>query len=147
MLRYFPQDDSVLKIRPIFAETIDKTYPWGYFDGSAAKASSSCGAGGILYICDKLSFSFKAGLGASTNNTAELCALKLLLTLPRMKDYAKIHIFGDSQLIIYWAKGKYRMHNLELSLILQEVHSDSFEMVRWRSFNIFIMKGIVYLIH
>ena len=76
MLRSFPQDDSVLKIKLSFAETIDKNYPWGYFDGSVAEASTSCGDGGILYISDKLSFSFKAGLGAGTNNTAELCALK-----------------------------------------------------------------------
>ena len=27
MLRSFPQDDSVLKIRPVFVETIDKSYP------------------------------------------------------------------------------------------------------------------------
>ena len=90
MLRSFPQGDSVLKIRPVFAESIDKSYPWGFFDGSAAEDASTCGGGGILYFLDKLSFSFKAGLGAGTNNTAELCALKLLLTLARMKDYAKI---------------------------------------------------------
>ena len=85
----------------------------------------------MLYISDKHFFSFKARLGASTNNTPELCALKLLLTLARMKDYAKIQIYGDSQLVINWAKGKFRMHNLELSLILWEVHglSDSFELV------------------
>ena len=88
----------------------DKSYHWGFFDGLAAEDSSACGAGGILYFFDKLSFSFKAGLGAGTNNTAKLCALKLLLTLARMKDYAKIQIFGDSQLVINWAKGKYRMH-------------------------------------
>ena len=95
---------------------------------------SVCGAGGILYFSDKISFFFKAGLGAGTNNIAELCALKLLLTLARMKDYAKIQIFCDSQLVINWAKGKFRMHNLELSLILQEVHrlSDWFELVQFQ---------------
>ena len=90
MLRYFPQGDPILKIRPVFAETIDKSYPWGFFYGSAAEDSSACGVGRILYFSDKISFSFKAGLGAGTNNIAELCALKLLLTLARMKDYAKI---------------------------------------------------------
>ena len=104
MLRSFPQGDPVLQIRPVFAETIDKSYPWGFFDGSATEDSSACGAGGILYFSDKLSFSFEAGLGAGTNNISELCALKLLLTLARMKDCAKIHIFGDSKLVINWAK-------------------------------------------
>ena len=89
LLRSFPQGDFVIKIRPVCAETIDKTYPWGYFDGSATEASTSCGAGGIIYISDKHFFSFKARLGASTNNTPKLCALKLLLTLARMKDSAK----------------------------------------------------------
>ena len=90
MLRYFPQEDFVLKIRPVFAKIFDKSYPWGFYDGSAAENLSACGAGGRLYFSDKLSFSFKAGLGAGTNNTVELCALKLLLTLARMKDYARI---------------------------------------------------------
>ena len=90
LLISFPQKDQILKIRPVFAEIIDKTYPWGFFDGSTAEDSSVCGAGGILYFSVKISFSFKAGLGAGTNNSAELCALKLLLTLARMKDFARI---------------------------------------------------------
>ena len=103
----------------------------GVFYGSSVEDASACGDGGILYFSDKLYFSFKASLGAGTNNTAELCALKLLLTLARMKDYAKLQVFGNSQRAINWAKGEFRMHNLELSLILQEVHrlSDSFELV------------------
>ena len=44
LLRYFPQGDFVMKIRHVFAKTIDKTCPWGYFDGSAADAPISCGA-------------------------------------------------------------------------------------------------------
>ena len=134
LLRTFPRGDSVLKIRPFFAESIDKYYPWGFFYGSEAEDAFVCGAGGILYFLDKLSFSFKANLGAGTNNTAELCALKLLLTLARMKDYAKIQIFGDSWLAINWTNGKFRMHNLELSLILQEVRrlSDCFELVQFQ---------------
>ena len=144
MLRTSPQGYYVLKTRPVFVETIDKSYPWGVFDGSSAKDASACGARGILYFLDKLFFSFKAGLGAGTNNIAELCALKLLLTLAKMKDYAKIQVFGDSQLAINWAKGKFRMHNLELSLILQEV-LDFLTVLSWRSFSIYIEKGIVQL--
>ena len=105
-----------------------------FFYGSSAEDASTCGAGGILYFSHNLYFSFKAGIGAYTNNSAKLCALKLLLTLARMKDYAKIHIFGYSPLAMNWAKGKFRMHNLELSLILHEVHrlSDSFEMEQFQ---------------
>ena len=48
-----------MKIRPVFAETIDKTYPWGCFDVSAAGVPNSCGAGGMLYIYDKHFFPLK----------------------------------------------------------------------------------------
>ena len=80
----------------------------------------------LIYI-----FFFKVGLGAGTNNFAELCALKLLLTLARKNYIAKIQIYGDSQLVINWANGKFRMHNIELSQVLQEVQrlSDSFELM------------------
>ena len=79
-------------------------------------------------------FSFKAGLGLGTNNFAELCALKLLLYLDRRNSLDKIQIFGDSQLVINWASGKYRLLNLELAMILKDVNrfTDCFEFV---SFN------------
>ena len=61
----------------------------------------------MLFISDEHFFSFKAGLGFGTNNLAELCALKLLFTLARENHFSKIHIFGDSQLVINWANGKF----------------------------------------
>ena len=72
----------------------------------------------MLYITDEHYFCFKACLGLGTNNYAELCALKLLLFLARRNHLAKIQIFGDSQLVINWAFGKYILMNLELSMIL-----------------------------
>ena len=46
----------------------------------------------------------------------------------------KIQIFGDSQLVINWAFGKYRLLNIELAMILQDVHrfTDSFEYVSFK---------------
>ena len=43
----------------------------------------------------------------------------------------KIQIFGDSQLVINWASGKYQLMNLELAMILQDVNriTDSFDYV------------------
>ena len=63
----------MVKIRIVSVDNIDKTYPWGYFDGSAAGEPKICGAGGMLYISDEHYFSFKAGLGIGTNNYAEFC--------------------------------------------------------------------------
>ena len=44
---------------------------------------------------------------------------------------AKIQIFGDSQLVINWAYGKFRLLNLDLSMILQELNRliDCFDFV------------------
>ena len=66
-----------------------------------------------------------------TNNFEELCALKLLLYLARRNSLVKIQVFGDSQLLINWASGKYRLMNLELAMILQDVNrlTDYFDYV------------------
>ena len=54
----------------------------------------------MLYILYDHYFSFKAGLGFGTNNFVELLGLKLLLTLALEKHISKLHIFGDSLLVI-----------------------------------------------
>ena len=105
----------MVKIRTIVVENIDKTYPLGDFDGSVVGDPKICGVRGMIYISDEHYFSFKAGLGTGTNNFAEICALKLLLTLAREKHIVKIQLFGDSQLVINWANGKFRLLNLELA--------------------------------
>ena len=81
-----------------------------------------CGARGVLFIFDDHFFTFKAGLGFGTNNFVELIGLKLLLTLFLQHNYKHLHIFGDSQLVINWATGKYRIQNILLEYILLEVH-------------------------
>ena len=134
LMNNLPQSFPVVSIRTIFVEEIDKTYAWGYFDGSAAGDPMICGAGGILFISDIHYVSFKAGLGLGTNNYAELCALKLLVRLTRKNNFDKIQDFGDSQLVINWAFGKYRLLNTELSMILQDVHylADSLDYVSFK---------------
>ena len=51
--------------------------------------------------------------------------------MAREDHISKIQIFGDSQLVINWANGKFRCLNLELSQVLNEVNilSDFFELV------------------
>ena len=83
MFKALPQKSSMVSIRSISVEAIDKSFAWGYFDRSAAGEPNMCGAGGMLFLSDVHFFSFKAGLGMGTNNFAELCALKLLLYLAR----------------------------------------------------------------
>ena len=129
MLSSYPPDNVAVKIRNITKEIIDKTKPWGFFDRSASGNLHLCGAGGILYLKEDHYFTFKVGLGLGTNNLAELYAMKLLLILDLDKQITKIQVFGDSMLVINWITGKFRIHNLQLAQILQEVSrlSDFFE--------------------
>ena len=61
-------------------------------------------------------------MGSGSNNFAELLGLKLLLSLSLDNNLKKLHIFGDSQLVINWVSGKYRIQNAQLAQILMEVH-------------------------
>ena len=48
LLNSYPQDNSVLNIMNVVEENIDTSYPWGYFDGSAARDPQIYGARGLL---------------------------------------------------------------------------------------------------
>ena len=73
-------------------------------------------------------------MGFGTNNYAELLGLKLLFTLVLDNHISKLQIFGDSQLVINWATGKFRIQNIQLSQVLYEVirFSDMFEFVDFK---------------
>ena len=105
----------------------------GIIYGSASGDPKICGAGGVLFISDDHYFTFKAGLDFGTNNFVELIGLKLLPTLSLEHNYKHLHIFGDSQLVINWATGKYRIQNIQLAQILLKVHrlADLFENVHF----------------
>ena len=56
---------------------LDKTHPWGFFDGAAQ--NELCGGGDFLYLSDSHFFVLTMGLGPGSNNFAEIMSLKLLL--------------------------------------------------------------------
>ena len=62
---------------------IDKSMPWGFFDG--AKQNNLCGEGAILYLSESHSFEVMVGLGEGSNNYAELLSLKFLLIFAAKK--------------------------------------------------------------
>ena len=134
MLSSYPQDNVAVKIRIITEEIIDKRKPRVYFDGSASGNPHLCGVGGILYLKEDHYFTFKAGLGVGNNNLAKLYAMKLLLISALDKQITKIQFFGDSMLVINSITGKFRIHNLQLAQILQEVNrlSDLFEQIDFK---------------
>jgi ribonuclease HI len=47
--------------------------------------------------------------------------LKILLKLAAQQGIQNLQVFGDSQIVINWIHGKYRMENLFLSPIFAEV--------------------------
>jgi ribonuclease HI len=66
------------------------------------------------------SFHTKLGLGQGTNNYAELLTLKLLLTFAKEKDLRHIQIFGDSMIVVNWARKLQKCHNIFLLPILED---------------------------
>ena len=61
-------------------------------------------------------------MGSGSNNFVELLSLNLLLSLSLDRKVKKLHILGDSQLVINWATGKYLIQNVQLDHILMEIH-------------------------
>ena len=45
---------------------LDKTHPWGFFDGAAKK--EMCGGGAVLFLSDSHYFTLTMGLGVGSNN-------------------------------------------------------------------------------
>ena len=68
----------------------------GIFNGVAQGEASSYEDGGILHISVEHGFKFRVGLGLTTNNYAELSALRLLLWLALKKGINPLQFFGNS---------------------------------------------------
>ena len=60
--------------------------------------------GGVLFKTESHSFFFSVGLGRGTNNFAELMSLRLLLLFALEQGCLSLQVFGDSMLVIEWAK-------------------------------------------
>ena len=78
-------------------------FPCGFFDG--ASTNKTAGVGYNLYLNESHHYEFALGVGYGTNTKAELLGLWALLLSSHMMGIPLSHIFGDSQVIINWAKG------------------------------------------
>jgi hypothetical protein len=63
ILSHFPRENDGVAIWHIQVEEVDKSYPWGYFDGVAQGDLMSCIGGGVLYLFDSHFFHLKSSLG------------------------------------------------------------------------------------
>ena len=73
-----------------------------FFDGAAA--DSKGGADVCIWINEQHYIEMKLGCGLSTNMRAKLLALWDLLSIAKDIGFPYLHIFGDSSVIINWAK-------------------------------------------
>ena len=119
------------KQREILALEIDRTYPWGFFDG--ASQNNLCEGGAILHLGENQSFELITGLGEGSNNWAELLSLKLLLIFAAEKGCRTIKVFGDSLNVINWVKRIQTCRDLLLCNILQSIWDvmESFELITY----------------
>ena len=71
-----------------------------------AVVESIGGAGICICLNEQHFFSIKLGCGGSTNTRSELLALWASLYIAKDIGLPYLHIFGDSSVIINWAKGE-----------------------------------------
>ena len=121
LIHHFREPVKLLKHRPVREELIDKTLPWGFFDGASQDRQLRCGGGGVLFKSVSHYFHFSAGLGMGSNNYAELMSLRLLLLFALEQGCLSLQVFGDSMLVIEWAKETVQCHVMILLPILEEV--------------------------
>ena len=81
-----------------------KLFLMAFFDGAAA--DSTGGAGVCIWINEQHYLSIKLGSGHSTNTRAKLLALWALLYIAKDIGLPYLHVFGDSSVIINWAKAE-----------------------------------------
>ena len=79
-----------------------------------ASQENKCGGCAIFFLNQNHHFQIQMGLGAGTNNYAELMALIILLCFALEKDCRRIHIFWDSLVILNWVKKVERCRNILL---------------------------------
>lgn len=121
VLQHYMVPVHAVRIRPVHVEQIDFTLPWAYFDGASSYHQSVCGEGAVLYKTEFHFFHLVAGLGRGTNNYAELMSLKLLMLFALEQGCLSLQVFGDSLLVIDWAKEITHCHVMVLLPILEEV--------------------------
>ena len=121
IIHHFREPEKLLKHRPVREELIDKALPWSFFDGASQDRQLSCGGGGVLYKSESHYFHFSVGLGRGTNNYAELMTLRLLLLFALEQVCMSLQVYGDSLLVIEWAKELIQCHVMLLLPILEEV--------------------------
>ena len=92
-----------LKKSRVYGKPPCKNFPCGYIDG--ASNHKIAGVGYCLYLNESHHFEFALGVRYGTNTKAEMLSLWDFLLSSQMTGIPLSHVYGDSQVIINWAKG------------------------------------------
>jgi len=113
-----PEEDTNTPPRTIIPETIDKSKPWAYFDGSTQEAG--CGGGVILFLNDTHCFKIQINLGKGTNNYVELNTAKHLIHFALEQHCSHLQLFGNSKIVCNWINNASHCNAFSLRHILGE---------------------------
>jgi len=119
IFKSYPEHVRAAKQRRVLDVEIDQSRPWAFFDG--ASQNNICGGGAVLHLSASHYFTLSIGLGAGSNNYAELMSLKLLLIFGLEKGCTSITCFGDSLNVVNWIKRTQDCRNLRLGNLLSEI--------------------------
>jgi ribonuclease HI len=120
------------KKRVVGESKVDRTIPYGFLDEAASQNPRKSGSGVTLHISEQHKISFECVLGSCTNNSAEVRAASLLITIAFEESIQKMNIHGDSKFITDWMTGTrkqryvglYRvlLHAVDLQSRFQTIH-------------------------
>ena len=116
LYKALPEYIRAAEQRRILDIELDKTHPWGFFDGAAQ--NERCGGGDVLYLSDSHHFTLTMGLGFGSNNYDELMSLKLLLIFAIEKGINRLTVGGDSLNVINWIMHTQECRNVRIANIL-----------------------------
>jgi len=121
MFNSIPEHIRAAKQKRDLEVEIDRTVPWGFFDGAAQ--NNRCGGGAIFHLSDSHFFVLSAGLGEGSNNYAELMSLKLLLIFAIEKGCKRLNVYGDSMNVINWISLTQECRNRRLDILLYSIRT------------------------
>lgn len=121
------------KHRVIIILEIDKRFTQAYFDEASQGDPPLGGVGGILHLSETIKLCIKYAPGQASNSRVELEALWAVLKVTQSKLILRIQMYGDSKMVIDWAKEKRHIIETHLQYFLIEIRSlvSSFEFVSY----------------
>ena len=91
------------------------------FDGASRGNPGPAGIGAVIFHNGQEIWASCQYIGTKTNNQSEYSALILGLKEALTRDIKQLHVYGDSQLVINQINGIYKVKNVGLQELYQEV--------------------------